>query len=106
MISLAFRPLVPVSPDLGRVGEVGTDFDEARTELGVEDVEVVGPAASLFPDEFEPGLAAGLGAVLGAEDPVELLGPHDVSFAAKHRPERLQKLHRLALATNLARYGK
>jgi hypothetical protein len=100
VISLAFRPLVPVSPDLGRVREVGTDFDEARTELEVEDVEVVGP------DEFEPGLAAGLGAVLGAEDPVELLGHHDVSFAAKHRPERLQKLHRLALATNLARYGK
>jgi hypothetical protein len=34
---------------------------------------------------------------------LELLGRHDVSFAAKHRPERLQELHRLALSINSAR---
>ena len=38
---LAFGPLVAVHPHLGRVGEVATDLDETRPEVGVEDIEVV-----------------------------------------------------------------
>ena len=38
-----------------------------------------------------------------AKNPITLIGGWVLSFAAKHRPERLQKLHRLALSTNLAR---
>ena len=74
---LALGPLVAVQPDLGRVGEVGADLDEAGPELGVEDVEVVHPDPALLLDEVEAD-HAGLGrAVLGAEDPLELLGRHD-----------------------------
>jgi hypothetical protein len=38
---LALGPLVAVDPDLARIGEVATDLDEAVTEVGVVDVEIV-----------------------------------------------------------------
>ena len=65
----------PLQPDLGRVGEIRTDLDEARPELGVENIEVVHPDPALLLDEFEyhrlPGLSRPF---LGAKDPLELLG--------------------------------
>ena len=47
---LAFGPLVAMHPHLGRVGEVATDLDETRPEVGVEDIEVVDrrPPVALF----------------------------------------------------------
>ena len=34
-------PLVPVDPDLGRIGEIGADLDERRAEVLIPQVEVV-----------------------------------------------------------------
>jgi hypothetical protein len=71
---------VAVQPHLGRVGEVSADLDEPRSELAVEDVEVVDadPALGLGPVEphrVAPGLLG------GAEHPLEFLGGHD-----RHHP--------------------
>jgi len=38
---LAFEPLMAVQTDLHRVGKVGTELDEQRTEVPVEHVDVV-----------------------------------------------------------------
>jgi hypothetical protein len=32
---------MPVEPHLGWVGEVAAEFDEARAEVGIKDIEVV-----------------------------------------------------------------
>ena len=63
---LALGPLVTVQPDLGRIGEVGADLDEAGPELGVEDVEVVDPDPAFLLDEVEAHDARLGRAVLGA----------------------------------------
>ena len=41
LVGLALGSLVPVEPDLGRVGEVVADVDERRAEVDVPEVEVV-----------------------------------------------------------------
>ena len=73
---LALGPLVAVEPNLGGIGEVGADLDEAGSELTVQDVEVVAadPALGLVP--VEPHRVA-LGLLGGAEHPLELLGGDD-----------------------------
>ncbi len=82
VVGLTLRPLMPVEPHLGRIGEVGADLDEPGAELAVVDVEVVDPdpALGLGPVEPHPGCRAGL---FGrGEHPLELLGGHD-----RHHPE-------------------
>ncbi len=83
---LAFGPLVPVDPHLGRTGKVRADLDEPRPEVGVEDVEVVDADPALLLEEGEPGPPG----VPAAEDPLELLGGHD-----GHQPEATVVLCRL-----------
>ena len=73
VVGLALGPLVPVEPDLRRIGEVGADLDEARPEVGVADVEVVDADAALLFEELKPDGPGRVGAVAGAEDPLVLL---------------------------------
>jgi hypothetical protein len=71
--SLPFGPLVPVHPDLGRVGEVGADLDERVPEVLVPQVEVVAghPPVSLREGVLRrSGLSV---ALVGGPDPLELL---------------------------------
>ena len=73
---LALGPLVAVEPDLRRPWPVGADLDERRTELGVQDVEVVGADATFLPEEVKRRDARLARAVPRAPDPLELLS-HD-----------------------------
>lgn len=75
--SLALGPLMSVQPDLSWIGKVGARLDEARSERVVVDVEVVGPDPALFFYEVKAHDAWLGRAVLGAVDPLELLGVHD-----------------------------
>ena len=71
--------------------EVGADLDEPRPELGVGDVEVVHPDPAFLFDEVEADEARDRRAVLGTEDPLELLGGHDGDdTAAALRLSRLE----------------
>ena len=82
---LALGPLVSVQPDLGPVGEVGADLDEAGTEVGVEDVEVVHPDPAVFFHEVETHDTGLVRTVFRAEDPLELLGLDDGDDAGASR---------------------
>src|SRR5207248_6913505 len=79
---LTLGPVVPVQPDLGRIGKVRADLDEAGTELAVQHIEVVdaNPALLLREDEIHP--AAGARPPGGRVDKLELLRRHD-----GHHPE-------------------
>ena len=70
---LTLGPLVAVEPDLGRVGKVGAELDEARAELDAPDVEVVDgdPAVRLAEAEVN-GAGAGCGPVVAGDDGLEL----------------------------------
>jgi len=72
---------VAVQPHLGRIGEVRTDLDEARAELGVEDVEVVDPHPALGLVPVEPHTDRRSRLLGGREHPLELLGGHDGNHA-------------------------
>ncbi len=66
-----------VQPDLGGIGNVAADLDEAGSKLFVEDVEVVGAHASLGLVEGEVD-GSRFGCAVGAsEDPLDLLGNDD-----------------------------
>jgi len=83
---------VSVAPDLGRIGEIGTDLDEARPELGIENVEVVHPDPALFLDEVEEDHARLRRPLLCAEDPLELLSGdngHDPETAVSLGPPEI-----------------
>ena len=81
-----------VAPHLGRVGEVGADLDEAGSEVSVQQVEVPHADPALLLHELEPHRPRSrlVGAVLGPEDPLHLLGRHD-----RHHPEAALALRRL-----------
>ena len=80
---LALGPLVPVEPDLGRIGEVGADLDEAESEVAIVDVEVgTSRPGARSCSQSNQGAPAAAGLLGGAEDPLELLGGHD-----GHHPE-------------------
>jgi hypothetical protein len=68
VLGLALGPFVPVDPDLRRVREVGADLDKARTEVGVEHVEVVDADAAFLAEEFKPDGLLLARAVAGAKD--------------------------------------
>lgn len=85
----AFGPLVAVDPDLGRIGEVRADLDEARPEIGIEHVEVVDAHAALLLVEAELHVAV-IRRPAPAEDPLELLAGDD-----RHHPEAPIVLRRL-----------
>ena len=80
-LGLPLRPLVAVEPHLRRVREVGAELDEARAELAVVDVKVVDADPPLALLEREVGDARLVGAVAGAEHPLELLRGHDRNHA-------------------------
>ncbi len=65
--SLPLGPLVAVEAQLGVVGEVGTELEEERTEVGVDgiDVEVVDEPGGLHDPRIRPAL--GVTALLGAK---------------------------------------
>jgi hypothetical protein len=68
---------VPVEPHLRRPRRIRADLDEPRTELRVQDVEVIGADTTLLAEEVkarDPRLA---GAVAGREHPLELLAGND-----------------------------
>jgi len=69
---------VTVDPDLGRVGEVGAELDEAGPELVVPDVEVVdGHAAVSFVEAEVSGTGVASGAVVARHHGLELLSDAD-----------------------------
>jgi hypothetical protein len=70
---LAFGPLVAVDPHLHRVGEVGADLHKARTELLIDDIEVVAG---------DPPLRLGEGELrqTGAAAIALVAGPHRLKF--------------------------
>jgi hypothetical protein len=80
---LPLGPLVAVEPHLGRIGEVAADLDEARAEVGVQDVEVVAGHGPIGLVEAEVDrLAVGvLAPLVSHEDLLDLLGSHD-----RHHP--------------------
>src|SRR5215218_9649455 len=41
LAGLAFGPLVAIQPDFDRVGEIRTNLDKRRTEILIEDIEVI-----------------------------------------------------------------
>ena len=69
---LAFGPLVPVDPNLGRVREVGADLDERRPEVVIPEVEVVAGDAAVGLVKGEPRDAVG-SLALGAGEHVRVL---------------------------------
>ena len=79
---LSLGPLMPVRPNFAGIREVGAQLDEAESELGVGNVEVVdGDAAVLF-DEAVVGSTGArfalLGrAIVGSQDGLELLSDAD-----------------------------
>jgi hypothetical protein len=64
---LAFGPLVPVEPNLDRVGEVRADLDERGTEVNVPQVEVETRHPPVRLGEREPRDTAGAVALRGRE---------------------------------------
>ncbi len=96
VVALLFGPLVPVEPDLGGIGEVGADLDEAGPEVGVEHVEVVDADPALLFDEVVADHPRLRRAVLGAVHPLELLGRHD-----GHHPELLVPLGPLEIGADV-----
>src|ERR1039458_3246138 len=70
---LVLGPLVPVDPDLAGVGEVRTDLDEAVTEVGVVDIEVVGTHPSVGLVEAERWWSAVVVTPRSRKDRLELL---------------------------------
>ena len=101
---LPLGPLVPVDPDLGRVGEIGADLDERRAEISVPQVEVVAghPPVSLGEGELR---RRGLGvAPVGGPHPLELLRHPDRRHprAAARRRLLQVRAHHVGLAVVLA----
>ena len=76
-MGLTLGPLVPVDPDLAWVGEVRTDLDEAVTELGVVDIEVVGAHPPVGLVETERRWPAVVVTPRSRKDRLELLGHTD-----------------------------
>jgi hypothetical protein len=77
LVGLPLDPLVPVKPDLGRIGEPGADLNECRAEVPVPQVEVVAghPPVSLVE---RPPRCPGRGLALRrGPHPLELLGHAD-----------------------------
>jgi hypothetical protein len=95
-VGLALGPLAPVEPDLGRIGEVGADLDEARPEVGVADVEVIDADTALLAKELKAHRLGLGGAVAGAHDPLKLLAGHD-----RHDPETALALSGLQIGTDM-----
>ena len=78
-LGLTLEPLVSVQPDLAGVGEVATDLDEPRSELGVEDVEVVDGdrPVSLVEAKVDRVAVLSLASGIAHEDLLDFLGCHD-----------------------------
>src|SRR5660397_254873 len=72
---LTLGPVVSIEPDLDRVREVCTDFDEARAEVLIPQVEVVrgDPPIGLTPGEVRRATLGADRAGGGGEHPLELL---------------------------------
>jgi hypothetical protein len=75
---LPLSPLMPIDPDLDRIGEVGADLDEPRAHLLVEDVDVKHRHPPLLPGEGELRAPARIGVTLARRPhQLELLGTAD-----------------------------
>ena len=100
---LALGPLVPVDPDLGRVGEVSADLDEPRTEVVVPEVEVIAghaPVGLVEGEPRRPGRPLPLGP---GEHTRVLLGDTDRGHPGPARPGlgRQVGAHQIDLAVGL-----